>query len=239
MRWGGALGGMLVAAVLGGCTSSGIVHRVAPGENLYRIGLAYGVSHLELARVNDIADPDRIEVGQALRIPGADRSLPVGTITPRLARPDRPPARELPTGAQAFAWPVDGPRVESGFGPRGATHHDGIDLSAPEGTPVRAARGGRVLYSDRLRGYGNVIILDHGDGYATVYAHNRENEAEVGEVVRQGDVIATLGSTGRTTGPNLHFEIRRDNVARNPLYYLPADAGVRGPLTRRAGDPDS
>src|SRR4029077_14413083 len=94
-------------------------------------------------------------------------------------------------------------------------------ISTPEGTPVRAARAGRVLYSDRLRGYGNLVIVAHDDGYATVYAHNRENRASAGATVRQGDVIGLVGSTGKTSGPNLHFEIRKDNVARNPLYYLP------------------
>jgi len=78
-----------------------------------------------------------------------------------------------------------------------------------------------VLYSDRLRGYGNLIIIAHDEGYATVYAHNRENRRRAGDEVRQGDVIGVVGSTGKTSGPNLHFEIRKDNVARNPLFYLP------------------
>jgi murein DD-endopeptidase MepM/ murein hydrolase activator NlpD len=85
---------------------------------------------------------------------------------------------------------------------------------------VRAARDGRVLYSDTLRGYGNLIILEHDGGYATVYAHNRENRADLGDVVRQGEQIATVGETGKTSGPNLHFEIRKDNIARNPIYFF-------------------
>jgi len=111
--------------------------------------------------------------------------------------------------------------VSSPFGPRGDSHHDGIDISAAEGAPVRASRAGHVLYSDQLPGYGNLIIVAHDQGYATVYAHNRENRRRVGDEVRQGDVIGTVGSTGKTSGPNLHFEIRKDNVARNPLYFLP------------------
>jgi len=77
-----------------------------------------------------------------------------------------------------------------------------------------------VLYSDTLRGYGNLIILEHDGGFATVYAHNRENRADLGAVVRQGQQIATVGETGKTSGPNLHFEIRKDNVARNPIYFF-------------------
>jgi murein DD-endopeptidase MepM/ murein hydrolase activator NlpD len=201
---------------------AGLRHRVQRGETLYRIGLAYGVPHDKLARVNGIRDPHRIEVGQVIVVPNASRELPVGVITPVRARSDPPAPPELPTGTAPFVWPVKAGLLSSSFGPRGASHHDGIDISAPEGTPVRAARGGRVLYSDRLRGYGNLIIVEHADGYASVYAHNRENRAAAGTVVRQGDVIATVGRSGKTSGPNLHFEIRKDNVARNPIFYLPA-----------------
>jgi lipoprotein NlpD len=239
----------LVVAVavgaLSGCAAKAPVleHRVKPGENLYRIGLAYGVSHQELARANDLRNPDRIEVGQVLRIPGANRELPVNTITPVRAREDRPPPKEIPAGPKAFAWPIQGATLASKFGPRGETHHDGIDLAAAVGTPVQAARAGRVLYSDRLRGYGNIVILEHEGGWATVYAHHRENLVQVGEVVRQGDVIGSVGETGQTTGPNLHFEIRKDNVARNPLFFLPAQPrrAVAAGRSRVAaqGDPDA
>jgi murein DD-endopeptidase MepM/ murein hydrolase activator NlpD len=119
-----------------------------------------------------------------------------------------------------FAWPADG-SVSSRFGPRGNSNHDGIDISAPEGTPVRAAADGVVIYCDVLRGYGNVVIVDHKDGLSSVYAHNKLNLARVGARVRRGDVIASMGQTGKTTGPNLHFEIRRHNVARDPIRYLP------------------
>jgi lipoprotein NlpD len=213
----GVIAGALVAC--GG--PAGLRHRVERGENLYRISMAYGVSPADLARVNNIRNADRIEVGQVLVIPHASRPLPVKVITPEQARDDRPLPRDLPSGPVPFVWPVPDPLVSSDFGPRGASHHDGIDISCPVGTPVRAARGGRVLYSDTLRGYGNLIILEHEGGYATVYAHNQENRAPVGADVRQGQVIALVGETGNSSGPNLHFEIRRDNVARNPLFYLP------------------
>jgi len=208
------------AAACGG--PAGLRHRVEHGETLYRIGKAYGVSYQELAHVNGLTNPDRIEVGQEIVIPHTTRELPVGVITPESAREDRPSLPELPSGPAPFVWPVAGGILSSDFGPRGETHHDGIDISTPEGTAVHAARAGRVIYADRLRGYGNLVILEHGEGYATVYAHNRENMAHPGDQVRQGDVIAVVGRTGTTSGPNLHFEIRKDNVARNPLFYLPA-----------------
>jgi murein DD-endopeptidase MepM/ murein hydrolase activator NlpD len=179
------------------------------------------VSPEKLARVNRLTDPGRLEVGQVIVIPHARRELPVGMITPERARGDRPTPPELPRGRSPFVWPLLAGVMTSPFGARGETHHDGIDISSVEGTPVRAARGGRVLYSDRLRGYGNLIILGHDDGYATVYAHNQENRARPGAEVRQGEVIALVGRTGKTSGSNLHFEIRKDNVARNPLFYLP------------------
>jgi murein DD-endopeptidase MepM/ murein hydrolase activator NlpD len=228
------VGAMMVAA----CGSAGLKHRVKPGENLYRIGQAYGVSHRELARANGITNPDRIEVGQVIEIPSATRELPVDVITPAQARGERPTAREMPSGSAPFVWPVAAGTLSSTFGPRRASHHDGIDVSAPEGTPVRAARSGRVLYSDELRGYGNIVIIEHDEGYASVYAHNKENQKRAGDLVRQGEVIALLGETGKTSGPNLHFEIRKDNIARNPLFYLPPIPGstASGP---RPGERDS
>ncbi len=221
-------GGVVVAMVVGALAchaSRGLRHRVEPGETLYRIGLAYGVSHQTLARANGIGDADRSEVGQVLVIPEARRAVPVRVVTPERARGDRPAPREVPSGTVPFLWPVDGGVLTSSFGPRDASHHDGIDISAPAGTPVRAARDGRVLYSDTLRGYGNLMILEHDGGYATVYAHLRESRADPGDDVRQGEQIASVGETGKTSGPNLHFEIRKDNVARNPVFFLPEAAG--------------
>jgi lipoprotein NlpD len=237
VRWAGWLVvGVMVAA---GCGTSALQHTVKPGENLYRIGQAYGVNHRELARLNGIANPDRIEIGQVIRVPTATRELPVDVITPTQARSERPSARELPSGPSPFVWPVGAGTVSSTFGPRRASHHDGIDVSAPEGTPVRAARGGRILYADQLRGYGNIVIIEHDGGYASVYAHNKENQKQAGDVVRQGEVIALVGETGKTTGPNLHFEIRKDNIARNPLYFLPPIPGSTASSGTRAGERDS
>jgi murein DD-endopeptidase MepM/ murein hydrolase activator NlpD len=220
--------GAVLALLAGACGPAEFRHRVRPGENLYRIGKAYGVDYRDLARVNGIDNVDRIEVGRQLVIPNANRELPVEVITPTRAREDRPAATELPADRSPFIWPVDG-GIASAFGPRGETHHDGIDIAAPGGTPVRAARGGRVLYSDELRGYGNLLIIDHGEGYATVYAHNRSNAVTSGDLVRQGEVVATVGDSGESSEPSLHFEVRQDNVARNPIFYLPPRrTGVRG-----------
>ncbi|MGH7820849.1 MAG: LysM peptidoglycan-binding domain-containing protein, partial [Candidatus Binatia bacterium] len=139
------------------------MHVVQRGENLYRIGKAYGIDYRDLARRNAIEDPSRIEVGQEIFIPGGTRHLPVEIITPSSAETGRPPSfPELPPGAYRLAWPTRDGRLSSRFGPRNGAFHDGIDIAAAEGTQVHAARGGRVIYSDRIPGYGNIVIVDHG-----------------------------------------------------------------------------
>jgi murein DD-endopeptidase MepM/ murein hydrolase activator NlpD len=125
-------------------------------------------------------------------------------------------------GTGRFLWPVPHfYRVSSHFGPRGRRHHDGIDIPAPQGTPVISADAGVVIYSDNgIRGYGNMIVVAHGDDVFTVYAHNRKNKVDKGDRVDRGQVIAEVGNTGRSTGPHLHFEIRVKNKVRNPAQYL-------------------
>jgi murein DD-endopeptidase MepM/ murein hydrolase activator NlpD len=214
----------------------GIVHEVRPGENLYRIGKAYGISHRELARVNNLANPERVKVGQRIFVPGGKRVLPVNVITPQRAVADAPEPHEFPRGEGVFIWPLASGTLTSTFGPRGESFHDGIDIGAAPGTAVHAARNGTVIYSDTLRGYGNVVIVEHEGGYATVYAHNQENVVHAGDHVRQGDTVARLGNTGRTSGPNLHFEVRKDNIARNPIYFLPASETAARQTAQRAKD---
>jgi murein DD-endopeptidase MepM/ murein hydrolase activator NlpD len=123
-------------------------------------------------------------------------------------------------GFETFIWPVNG-TINSGYGPRGLSFHDGIDIAAPEGTPIKAIEDGEVIYSDQLRGYGNMVILRHADGIVSVYAHNESNLVRVGQSVVRGEVVARVGSTGRVSGPHLHFEIRKNNAAQDPLRYLP------------------
>ncbi len=205
--------------------SSGVYHTVRAGETLYRIGKAYGVSYSRIAKANRLADASHIFVGQRLIIPGADRPVPVDAVAPRDVHPVPAPAPQEQPAAErpdrSFSWPIQAPIVTSAFGPRGRSFHDGIDIGADAGTAVLAAADGEVVYADELRGYGRVIILRHQGGYATVYAHNRENLVKEGDKVRCGQRIATVGESGRTTAPNLHFEVRRQNIAQDPLAYLP------------------
>lgn len=207
----------------------GIYHQVRSGETLYRISKAYGVPVKRLAEVNRLSDPSRIEVGQRLLIPDARRELPVDVITPRDASLRAAKRPSVLRAKGKFLWPVAVGTVTSGFGQRGQSFHDGIDIVAPAGTPVLAADAGEVIYSDSLRGYGNVIIVRHSGGFATVYAHNHANHARERQQVRQGEVIGSVGDSGRTSGANLHFEVRHDNVAQDPLDYLPPAAQVAAP----------
>jgi lipoprotein NlpD len=193
---------------------------VRPGENLYRISKAYDVSIEELVRANGIKDPKLILSGQRLLIPGAKRIVPVEMIAPaEIGRADHGTTAVDPSD-ETLIWPIAG-TVNSGFGARGSGFHDGIDIAAPEGSPVRAVEKGEVIYSDQIRGYGNIVIIRHRAGIVSVYAHNQVNLVRAGQDVEQGEIIAKVGSTGRVTGPHLHFEIRKHNVAQDPVRYLP------------------
>jgi murein DD-endopeptidase MepM/ murein hydrolase activator NlpD len=118
-----------------------------------------------------------------------------------------------------YQWPVSGP-VTSPFGWRWGRMHEGIDIAVPSGTPVHASAAGTVIYASWMSGYGNFVIVDHGGGIATAYGHNTSIAVAVGQHVDQGSVIAYSGSTGNSTGPHVHFEVRVNGAAVDPLGYL-------------------
>ena len=138
---------------------------------------------------------------------------------------ERPPA----TPAVSFVRPVPGPIV-SAFGPRGVAWHGGIDLRAERDDPIHAAAAGMVISSGWERAYGRVVKIWHPSDLMTVYAHNLENLAKVGDWVEQGQVIATVGSTGRATAPHLHFEIRLNGRKYNPAFWLPESEALAAPV---------
>ena len=121
--------------------------------------------------------------------------------------------------ASGFIWPVNG-AVVSGYGMRWGRLHEGIDISAPSGTPIWAAAAGTVIYAGWLGGYGNLVVVDHGNGLATAYAHASTILVGVGQQVSQGETLSLVGSTGNSSGPHLHFEVRVNGVAVDPLLYL-------------------
>jgi lipoprotein NlpD len=243
---------LLAGVALAGC-SSFQTHTVRRGETLSEIAERYNTSSQELARRNRLLDPNQIEIGQRLELPrrstrsrrtaevkserrpaasqkrSARKSNPEKRSLARVSPDDVPgdirpfPQEREPREGAAFSrWPIAG-RLTSRFGPRGGSFHDGIDISAPKGTAIIAVADGEVIFSSALHGYGNIVILRHRNGLVTVYAHNHRNLVAEGEWVRRGRVIAEVGQTGRASGPHLHFEVRKDNQARNPLRYLPED----------------
>ena len=129
---------------------------------------------------------------------------------------------KLPAYKGAYRWPLGAGIVSSEFGHRWHKPHEGIDIAADEGEPVFASAAGEVLYANnRMRGYGNVVIVRHDAKMTTLYAHNQTMKVNLGDKVEQGQVIALLGSTGHSTGPHIHFEMRRSHAALDPRKVLP------------------
>ena len=219
------IGGFCVIALLGGCATGqpltllapppapragGIYHRVERGQTLWRIAQQYQISLDALARANRLEAPQRLASGQLLWIPGA--------TTPQHI----PSSRAAEGTGDSFQWPVRGDVIAYfGATQQGSTNR-GVDIRVAAGSPVRAARSGRVVFVDaQMPGYGKTVILDHGDGFSTVYAWNGEVLVQLGQAVNAATPIATVGATGRAPVPALHFEIRRHHVPQNPFYFLP------------------
>jgi len=238
-----------------GCAPAGVYHVVEPGQTLYRIAKTYAVDETQLAKVNGITDPKRLEAGQRLYIPGATQTRPVPPVvlpktttpppvvlpppappaksTPKAPLPKAKPAAEepallgkpefipgLPPAPGTFAWPVRG-QVVSAFGSGDGKAGKGIEIAVPLGTPVTAAAAGKVIYSGTIRGFGNLVILEHADNFFTVYGFNSKNLVAIDSFVGQGDRIALSGAPSGGKSPRLHFEIRKGKTAANPIFYLP------------------
>lgn len=139
---------------------------------------------------------------------------------------DRPLTIENPN-ARTFDWPVDAARMSRGFLPNKRRPHLGIDLAAPKGTAILSAQNGFVVYRGRdFHGFGKMVLIDGGNGWATLYAHLDKFYVEEGQRIRQGEMIGAMGRTGRATGVHLHFEIRQNRHPVDPLLYLPRVQGV-------------
>ena len=201
-------------------------HVVRPGQTLWGIAREHGVAIEALIRANGLTPKSRLRVGQRLSIPLSE--VQEGSQEPPSLADivlERPPA----TPAVSFMRPVPGPIV-SPFGPRGVAWHGGIDLRAERHDPIHAAAAGMVITSGWERAYGHVVKIWHPSDLMTVYAHNLENLAKVGDWVEQGQVIATVGSTGRATAPHLHFEIRLNGRKYNPAFWLPESEALAAPV---------
>jgi murein DD-endopeptidase MepM/ murein hydrolase activator NlpD len=200
-----------------------VTHVVKRGETAYRIARTYGIDVRELLELNDLRDPRQLEVGTELFVPGATamREVPPAAAG-TLGEPDDEPldgSARAPRAA-GLRWPLRGV-LYSRYGVRQGQRHDGIDIAAPEGTPVGAAASGQVIFAGEQSGYGAIVIVKHAGGLLTLYAHASEILVRNGDRVEAGQPIARVGRSGRTTGPHLHFEVREGTRPRNPLSYLP------------------
>jgi murein DD-endopeptidase MepM/ murein hydrolase activator NlpD len=232
--------------------AKGVIHVVRPGQTLFRISQAYRVKMAVLMEANRLKPGIPLKVGQRLVIPGAkavkkveayrsltpqEREVLERSLSGEVGPP--PPPKTMPrpgvrTDAE-LVWPITGP-ITSRFGPRWGKFHAGIDVGSPHYQEVVAALDGEVIYANATRGgLGKAVVLQHGRGVRTVYAHLSIIIAREGDTVRQGQAIGGVGDTGRATGPHLHFEVRRNGAALDPEDYLPAtiDELVRDLSKRR------
>ncbi|WP_242346712.1 M23 family metallopeptidase, partial [Anaeromyxobacter terrae] len=148
------------------------------------------------------------------------RAAPPPPTAPGPAPAPAPATRGRGDEGAPLAWPLKGV-LYGRYGVRAGQRHDGIDIAAPEGAPVAAAADGVVIYAGEQPGYGAIVILKHADDLVTLYAHNSRVLVKDGQQVSRGEPIARVGQTGRTTGPHLHFEVRKATRPRNPLLFLP------------------
>jgi LysM repeat protein len=182
---------------------AGVYHRLEKGQTLSTLSRAYQVPVSTLLQANGITDPSSIPVHTAIFIPGATRLLSIPS-----------------TESAALDWPLKG-RVTTPFNLGNKhRHHEGIDIDGELGQAIRAAGAGRVLKADKEGKYGNAVLIDHGAGLTTFYAHASKLLVHAGEWVEQGEVIAKVGRSGNARGTHLHFEVRRDGRLINPLGLL-------------------
>jgi murein DD-endopeptidase MepM/ murein hydrolase activator NlpD len=217
---------------------------------LTKIARQYGKSIAEIAKANNILPYSKVSIGDRLVIPGARISSakpevepaaaptkPAGSKVLASAAPAQSasmvtPSAETPvteTVAKAsaadttpgFRWPVRG-RIIAGFGPKpNGQQNDGIDVAVPENTPIKAAEDGVVAYAgNELKGYGNLVLVRHPNGYVTAYAHAKELLVKRGDQIKRGEVIAKSGQSGNVDAPQLHFEVRKGSAPVDPMQFL-------------------
>lgn len=177
-------------------------YKLQKGETLWRVAQANGVSIDDIIALNHIPNAALVEEGQLILIPGAESKK---NISPEKIEADH----------GEFVWPLKGRMVEYFGERRGLVSNKGIGIAAREGARVLASRKGQVVFADYLSGYAYTVILDHSDGYFSVYSQNAKLLVSLGAQVSQGEPVAELGRKGI-----LHFEIRRNSLAENPLHYL-------------------
>tara|TARA_B100001142_G_scaffold323367_1_gene373288 strand:- start:6 stop:932 length:927 start_codon:yes stop_codon:yes gene_type:complete len=209
-------------------------HKVRRGETFYGLAQQYRIHPYDLARINKFTPPYEIRIGQSLILPENTSAInrrkrkniaKMKSVSPKVKnKPVTAPksiSRTPSISGKGFVWPVRG-KVISGFGAKAkGMRNDGINIASRRGASVVAAENGVVVYAgNELRGFGNLLLVKHSGGWVTAYAHNEKVLVKRGVRVSKGQPIATVGSSGNVKKPQLHFEMRRGRVARDPRKYL-------------------
>lgn len=198
---------------------TGVLHTVQSGDTISGIATRYDVKSDDIIKYNGLGDGSHLSIGQKVIVPDGDGSpqTPPSIVSSdtRLARdagnaPTPPPTKVAGSG---FVWPTVSKHISQYF----KWGHTGIDIDNRSRPPVYAAQNGTVKFAGWLGAYGNLIIIDHGGGLTTYYAHLEKFYVSQGQQVNKGDAIAKMGSTGHSTGPHVHFEVRRNGKPTNPL----------------------
>lgn len=209
-------------------------HIVEKGDTLYSISKRYNVDMPTLSKTNNLQAPFTLKIGQKLLLPGSivTKATPQKTTQTAAKQSSQTPTKTSIQAStytqpslkrkQKFLWPVKG-QILTKYGPIAkGRNNDGINIKAPKGTPVKAADSGTIAYAgNELKGFGNLILIKHDDGWVTAYAHNDTIKVRKGQKVSRGAQIATVGATGGMSTPQLHFETRAGKKALNPQNYLP------------------
>ncbi|MDX2471051.1 MAG: M23 family metallopeptidase [SAR324 cluster bacterium] len=194
---------------------SGYYHTWKKGDSLDDLGKEAGVTALDIRIKNTIIEEADLDVGMLVYIPVKNKKV----FKNKVRFPDEVPNFKL--YGEGLAWPSPG-TLTSKFGKRWGRKHEGIDMGQNNGLTIVAAGPGVVEFEGRQRGYGKTVIIDHGRGVKTLYAHASRTYVREGDKVTKGQKITKMGRTGKSTGVHLHFEVRIKGVARDPLKYLPS-----------------
>ncbi len=207
-----------VGTVLRIPNQDGIFYKVAKGDTLAEIARKHGTQTEQIVKANGM-DPGSLKEGEEIFLPGAK---PVTTVFSLIGSSSGKSSQQF---SKSFEWPLSG-RINSGYGWRRhpltkrRDFHTGIDIKGSTGRIIRASKAGRVAYAGWMGGYGRVVVIDHGRGYTTLYAHCSSLMVKQGQRVSTGQPVGKVGSSGQATGPHLHFEVRLNNKAINPLQVL-------------------
>lgn len=186
-----------------------LIHVVNSGETLCSIAARYNVQVEAIENANHLRNPNRLEIGERLTIPGRTGKQPAQAAVQ--------PSRGVSLGM--LSWPLSG-TITSSFGFRSSGYHHGLDIANNLGSPIKAAAAGKVIFTGWKSVYGRTVILQHPDGKETLYAHTQKIMVSDNQIVKRGQTIATVGMSGRTTGPHLHFEVRVGDKVYDPMKYL-------------------